>query len=271
MGDAIENLFSQVRHKNPVPTTAEFSNNLRSITLSQYLAVKKSTSYGIDHESYFLLDFFSPSKNSKNMDDQDDEPMNCVTNQECSNEEIDSDNESNFEMLDTIPEELSKREEQSLYCMGGSVLNKIKFRKTWCDDCLAECVAENPLLEVMNQTLPANFTHQKDFTGHALNYPSDKLYRMLLIMEREVRFLEENGKCPDSEVMSFLEKHIEPFIKDFLFKDCHRIKHKFVHQYLKIRIFNMARKRRTEIKEKTSRNQCRDSRSMFMRHAVDHG
>ena len=88
MGDAIENLFSQVRHKNPVPTMTEFSNNLRSITLSQYLAVKKTTSYDVDHDSFFSL-----SKNSENVGEQDVEPMNYVSNQEIAKEEIDSDDE----------------------------------------------------------------------------------------------------------------------------------------------------------------------------------
>ena len=94
----------------------------------------------------------------------------------------------------------------------------------------------------MNQTLPAYSVHQKDFNGRVLNYPSDKLFRMLLIIEREVCFLEENGKCYDSKVVAFLEKHIEPLIKDFFFKDCQGIKLQFVNQYLKIPISNMIRK-----------------------------
>lgn len=43
--DGLENLFSIVRYKNPIPTLLEFKNALRVISLTQLLNAKTKKSY----------------------------------------------------------------------------------------------------------------------------------------------------------------------------------------------------------------------------------
>ena len=62
LSDAVENTFSQLCHKNPVPSSLEFASNIRVITLNQYLMVKNSTSYNIDEDAYFIVDYFEIGK-----------------------------------------------------------------------------------------------------------------------------------------------------------------------------------------------------------------
>ena len=48
--DCLENLFSTVRLRSPIPSTLEFKRNLRNICVSQFLKVPENTSYDA-HES----------------------------------------------------------------------------------------------------------------------------------------------------------------------------------------------------------------------------
>ena len=96
-GDPGENLFSTVRHKDPVPTTEQFTNNLKSVTLSQYLAVKRSSNYDVDKDSYFMLDDFSLGSakmgTTKELDSS------------ASKNDFDTDHQSKFDCSDLEPEE----------------------------------------------------------------------------------------------------------------------------------------------------------------------
>lgn len=52
--DALENLFSTLRAKNPIPRLYDFKCSLRSATLSQFLRPSKSGSYA-DDEGFLLV------------------------------------------------------------------------------------------------------------------------------------------------------------------------------------------------------------------------
>ena len=54
--DCIENLFSQVRSKNPVPSAKEVKANLRAVSISQFLTEKRGANYSFD-DGEFLADF----------------------------------------------------------------------------------------------------------------------------------------------------------------------------------------------------------------------
>jgi hypothetical protein len=51
--DALENVFSSCRARNPVPNSKEFKTNLRLITLSQY-SKKLKTNYSEDDARYIF-------------------------------------------------------------------------------------------------------------------------------------------------------------------------------------------------------------------------
>lgn len=50
--DCLENIFSSVRLKNPIPTPLEFKANLKLIMAAQFLKVPQTGSYQIEESSY---------------------------------------------------------------------------------------------------------------------------------------------------------------------------------------------------------------------------
>jgi hypothetical protein len=70
--DCLENLFSCVRSKNPTPTPLELKNNLRLLTVAQYLKGAENGSYDLDEggfEADFLVDHSKVQVEEKMSDD----------------------------------------------------------------------------------------------------------------------------------------------------------------------------------------------------------
>ena len=63
---------------------------------------------------------------------------------------------------------MSECEKQSLYCLGGHILNSIKLGRTWFPACYDGCETENHLSEVFCKNLLADFVIQKNFNGNAV-------------------------------------------------------------------------------------------------------
>lgn len=57
--DCLENLFSTLRLKNPIPTPIEFRNALKIVTIAQFLKTPKNTSYDKD-DSLYLANYLEP-------------------------------------------------------------------------------------------------------------------------------------------------------------------------------------------------------------------
>lgn len=69
--DCLENLFSCIRVKSPVPTALQFKQNLKLVTLSQYLKPSSSGSYDPD-ESTFLADELCSVESKPNFENDSD-------------------------------------------------------------------------------------------------------------------------------------------------------------------------------------------------------
>jgi hypothetical protein len=61
--DSLENLFSMIRSKNPIPTAKEFKYNLRAICIAQYLKEHKNSNYQFDDRDC-LAEFLENKKAS---------------------------------------------------------------------------------------------------------------------------------------------------------------------------------------------------------------
>ena len=138
--DALENLFSQVRLKNPVPTAKEFKTNLRAITIAQYLTEKKDSNYQND-ESEYLADFLNQSKPKT---DAKKSPKLFLSS------EI------------TTDETINKKEISVLKYIAGHTVFKVKKSTMTCDSCLGKVINSNPSSET------SSFTKFRDYTGHSL-------------------------------------------------------------------------------------------------------
>ena len=88
---------------------------------------------------------------------------------------------------------MSECEKQSIYSLGGHILNSIKLGRTWCPACYDGCETENPLSEVFCKNLPADFVIQNDFNGIEMKYPSAEVCKMLLYVECKIQELEQTG------------------------------------------------------------------------------
>lgn len=53
--DCIENLFSLVRMKNVIPNALQFKNNLKLISISQYMKSISNSNYEHDDREFFLI------------------------------------------------------------------------------------------------------------------------------------------------------------------------------------------------------------------------
>jgi hypothetical protein len=69
--DALENLFSNVRSRNPVPNAKEFKTASRLIYLSQFFSPPKHGSYGVS-DSEQLHEFFKSNENPTEKIDDDE-------------------------------------------------------------------------------------------------------------------------------------------------------------------------------------------------------
>lgn len=139
--DSLENLFSVVRYKNPVPTALEFKNALRVISLSQLLRNKKGGSYEMDNTVNLLDCSLKSSDGSAVLLD-----ANVVPN-----------------VTTPAVKELSEVEELSLYNLAGYCLKKfIKCNKN-CQLCVGMLVTnERPSV--------ADFTVEKCYSVDALTF-----------------------------------------------------------------------------------------------------
>ncbi|KAJ3659496.1 hypothetical protein Zmor_011182 [Zophobas morio] len=117
--DAIENLFSQIRFVNPVPSPKYFKMALRLISVAQYFKTNRRGNYEIDDSTY-LAEFFSVTQRAHLEEEQPEDSLDEL-------------------ILDfVVQSRISASEEQSLYYLAGSLLAKIIKRYTLnCPICLA--------------------------------------------------------------------------------------------------------------------------------------
>lgn len=103
--DCVENLFSCVRVKQPLPTALQFKNNLRLLSVCQYLKNVSNSSYDEDDRENFG-DFLETIKQpaSKN------NPIYNIPDDDIEIKEIN----------------LSKAELNSFYCVAGYVVQSLK-------------------------------------------------------------------------------------------------------------------------------------------------
>lgn len=116
--DCIEDLFSSIRVKHPVPTSLQFKQNLKLIAISQYFKSPHTSSYEHD-DGQIIDDVFDKLK----------------TVQECTQT---SDAET-LNVLDNVPNDnivLNNIELNVLFNIAGYIISSIaKFQKT-CPKCL---------------------------------------------------------------------------------------------------------------------------------------
>jgi hypothetical protein len=125
--DALENLFSSCRARNPRPTAREFKSHLRLITLGQYSKSVQKSNYA-ESDAEFSFQF------SKTCLSEDTKDLDCSDNKE---------NEP-FVIHLSANVDISHNELNSLYYLVGNIIHQVKERHNHCDYCFANLI--DPLI-----------------------------------------------------------------------------------------------------------------------------
>lgn len=156
--DALENLFSNVRSRNPVPNPKEFKCALRLIAISQFFTPPKHGNYGVS-DCEEIADFLQNNK----ITDIDIDMLSY---------------EDDIEL--TISSALNVSEQQSLYCLLGSVLYKVKKNFGTCNTCYAptitDCNDEN--VKDINKLVTL-----RCYKENSLVFPSKSMYQLIFQAE----------------------------------------------------------------------------------------
>ena len=153
--DALENLFSQVRFKNPTPSALEFKTNLRAITIAQFLTEKKNSNYQND-ESDYRADFLKFPTHS--MSKGKTQPPKLFLSSPLTTE-------------NTIHE----KEIAVLKYVAGYTLHKVKKKSKTCEICVGKVIERNPPAD------GPSFTKFRDYTGHSLFHIQEKVFQEVFL------------------------------------------------------------------------------------------
>lgn len=157
--DCLENLFSVVRLRKPVPEACEFKCALRMICVSQFVQTPRTSGYAVD-DGEQLADLFSEGARVPS-----EEP------------------EAPEEIMDWVLSMLSKEEKDILAYVGGFLLRAV-LKSVNCNTC-KEALTSN------SNSKHSTLIKMKEFVKHSENliYPSDKAMEFLIECEEQFKGL----------------------------------------------------------------------------------
>ncbi|KAL7377191.1 hypothetical protein ABVT39_023472 [Epinephelus coioides] len=181
--DCLENTFSCVRSKNPVPTPVEFHHALRIISVGQFLTTIRSGSYQED-DNTFLADFLDTVE-------QNVTPSVRV--------------EQLMTVNRTAPD-LTKTEKCILFHLAGYIIHKVIKFASICGKCkiAIEHNDDSPARE--NSTL----VDLKEFKAGALCRPSQEAYDFIHKIEELFRTRTGSSFMDPPDAVGVLEQEAQP-------------------------------------------------------------
>lgn len=233
--DALENLFSTVRRKHPVPRPLEFKSTLRIITLAQFFNPSRHGSYEHD-DSVDLLEYIASRP-----------PVQSATE-----DEIPPDS--------TEAEDIDDAEQESLCYLAGYSARAVMRKHSLCDNCIS-FLKDDPGVD--HGTLLSLKSYRS--TGdNPLVTPSRSVVELLTHGEKVFRNCEDRiTKLP----MSTLRDTVLSANLAAGFPQCHDLATKLLNHFLLMRLRFHLRKVNAAIQKKQSLK-C-GSRSIAMRALVD--
>lgn len=241
--DALENLFSCVRARNPVPRALEFKLTLRLIMLSQFFRPSRKGSYQID-DSVDLLEFLEVKKAA-------------------SQKNLEAGEEVLFEdsFLDDETPPLDNVEMQSLVYLSGYITRSVSKRYTLCNACKVY-LKDEPIEE--NDELLKLKSYRAQSEPNPLVRPSAHVVSLLKHADSVFRSFEHDAlslSLPALTKATLDSCHVPP--NDF--PQCHDLKKRLTSAFLILRLRIALRK--LSRKAKAPKSKC-GSKSVGMRAAV---
>lgn len=233
--DALENLFSTIRVKSPVPRAREFKYTLRVIVLAQFFKPSRHGSYDID-DSVQLTDFLSSRPDLA--------------------EEL-----GNINMPEEVGD-LEPEEQQSLEYVAGYVARNIMKKHKLCESCTA--LLAQPAKNENRFLALKNYVPDKQ----SLCTPSENVMHLIECVETYFRENEESlvmGKANIDQVRTLIAA-VEPTFT--VFPVCHNVADKVVREFLLCRLRFALRAKNEMLQRKAAQNSKCGSKSVGMRAAV---
>ena len=211
--DCLENTFSCIRQRNPVPTPVEFHYALRAITVGQYLATVRTGNYfedGSDH----LVDFLDTTTAA----------TSTATITHAASVRVDQ--------LDnpTIQPDLTKTESNVLFHLAGYVVKGV-MRGSSCMTCRHAVVAEDiSSTDRHDDTL----LQLKEYKKGILYRPSDEAFALTVKMEQLFRLKTGESLMKTSNARALLQEEAKDLHSNL--PSCHDLKNKIINKYIMLRL-----------------------------------
>ena len=217
--DCLENLFSSVRARNPVPTPLELKNALKMISVGQFLATPKSGSYEADDNDY-LADFLTVSQSKENVSPVQADDDVCVVYD-----------------IGLLPAELTssqvicKAEKASLYYLAGYCIYSLQKKRELCSVCISSCkLKEGDMTE-------STLLQLREYRPDALFSVCRPVYELCYAVELVIRKVKDKVSS-----MSFPRKTLSsrcmklPAVLNTSLPECHDLKRKLVAKFITVRL-----------------------------------
>lgn len=236
--DCLENVFSVVRLKNVIPNALQFKNNLKLITISQYMKDVRSSSYDTDDREFLseFLDILLQNRSANSHFLNNDASQIILNN----------------------PEQkviLKKTELNVLYHIAGYIIFNIKKNKKVCDTCINATKSSSMVCNTFNVLSIIKQKKQKSYF-----FVNKKTFQFFIQMERIFRLYYNHLRLKKINLKQFfITKYREI---DFSLPECHNIKEKIILRYHAFRLKISSRK------IKTKRNVIYASKSVAMHEKV---
>ena len=235
--DCIENLFSQVRSKNPVPSAKEVKANLRAVSIAQFLTEKKGSNYSFD-DGEFLADFLNiPAHESTEEEDEE---------------------EQEIERNPNLRYDLSDQEADVLYYVSGWVLKGVRDNSKVCDQCVESVQCSS------GENVPDSLLQEKDFTGESLLRVSAEIFDVMLQAEKRFQSVDLTSK---NILKTLVADHLASCQLGITLS-CHDIVQKMLTKFFRFRLktHGTMEMKKDQIAKKTAKMGVeKSSKSMAMR------
>lgn len=202
--DSLENLFSMIRLKNPIPTPYQCKIALRVISVSQYLKAPKHGSYSTDDGAFFLADYRAAVQ---------PELVAVLEDPESS--------EPDFDL------QLDGPEKSAFAYMAGYIVTRV-VNSNGCITC------KDVIVDPNNSSAALDFTRLKCYTEGALTMPSAKVLRLFEICEKV--FLANQVALRKPQSTDILVKKMAAASAGIDFPSCHGAKQNLTRRFVVLRI-----------------------------------
>ena len=218
--DCLENLFSVVCLRKPIPSPLEFKFALKLITTAQYLT-HTTNSYQQD-EGELIAEFLQPMPS--NTSDETDEipPRIEITNQPSN--------------------KINQAEMDSLFHLAGYCVQSVKKNCKICERCIKD-------IEDINQTANDTLTQMREYKQGCLVRVSRPTFQMFLSTEKMFRSV-ETCLSGTKNVKQYLLAKAEDINKDVQISACHcNIKQKLLTKFITARLHFYCKKVSATVKQ----------------------